>query len=319
MAASGDDSESGIMVYPQLPVPVQRRAEPSEPRRGEPRRKRPTDWRLISVAVFALAAGGTGAWLLRPMIAPDARIAASAARAHDAEAAAGAQKDRADGLEKSLETTAKARRDAEARLGGAEAAQAELAGKTAAEASQRQAAEAAQAKLKAAVDRSVGAVTIEGAEVHVRIADRIVWKPNDDALTDRGKLALARIAAVLKDLPDRVIWVQGHTDDQPVPLPRAPAAAPASPAVPAGPAGKKGARPAAVVVPPAPVVRFPTSWELSGARALSVVRYFQDVAKLEPARLTALAFGQYAPVSKTDRAANRRLEIVLAARHPPAK
>jgi chemotaxis protein MotB len=66
------------------------------------------------------------------------------------------------------------------------------------------------------------------------------------------------------------------------------------------------------------VIRFPTNWELSAARALSVVRYFQDVAKLDPTRLAALAFGQYVPVSKTDRSANRRLEIVVAARRPPA-
>jgi chemotaxis protein MotB len=313
MSAS-NESQSGIVVYPQLPVPAARREERKEPRRGEPReprQRKPGRWGLYAVAVLALGAGGAGAWFLRPVIAPDARIAASARRAKDAEAAASAQKDRADALEKSLDATAKAKRDAEAKLGGAEAAQAELAGKTTAEANERKAAEAVVAKLKAAVG-SVGTLTIDGAEVHVRIADRLLWKPNDDALTDRGKAVLLKVAAALKDLPDRLVWVQGHTDDQPVALPKPIAPPPPPPA-------KKGAKPVATALPPAPVVRFPTNWELSAARALGVVRYFQDVARLDPARLAALAFGQYAPVSKKDRGANRRLEIVVAARRPPAE
>jgi flagellar motor protein MotB len=110
---------------------------------------------------------------------------------------------------------------------------------------------------------------------------------------------------VLKDLPDKQVWVQGHTDDTPVALPRPP---------PAPPPPARGARPAPP--PPAPVVRFPTNWELSALRALAVVHYLQDVAKLEPSRLTALAFGQYAPLSKKDRSVNRRIEIVIAAKRP---
>jgi len=311
MTANGDESESGIMVYPQLPVPPPHRGEPRPPpRRG------PLDRRRIAVVAAAVVAGGAGAWFLRPAIAPDARIAAAAQRAHDAGEAASTQKDRADALEKSLDTTAKAKRDAEAKLAVAEAAQAELAGKTAAETGQHQAAEAVQAKLKPAIDKSWGAITLDGAEVHLLIADRVLWKPNDDALTDRGKAVLNKVAAALRDLPDRLVWVQGHTDDQPVALPKAPAP-PRQPV----PQTKKGGKPAVAAPPaaPAPMIRFPTNWELSAARALSVVRYFQDVAKLDPARLAALAFGQYAPVSKTDRSANRRLEIVVAARRPPAR
>ncbi len=309
MTGSGDESESGIMVYPQLPVPPPRRAEPRPP----PRSRR-IDRRRIAVVAAAVVAGGAGAWFLRPAIAPDARIAAAAQRAHDAGEAASTQKDRADALEKSLDTTAKAKRDAEAKLAIAEAAQAELAGKTAAETGQHQAAEAVQAKLKTAIDKSWGAITIDGAEVHLLIADRVLWKPNDDALTDRGKVVLNKVAAALRDLPDKLVWVQGHSDDQPVALPKVPAPPPQP-----VPPTKKGGKPAAIAAAsaaPAPLVRFPTNWELSAARALSVVRYFQDVAKLDPTRLAALAFGQYAPISKADRPANRRLEIVVAARRP---
>src|SRR5262249_41896069 len=58
------------------------------------------------------------------------------------------------------------------------------------------------------------------------------------------------------------------------------------------------------------VLAYITNWELSAARALTVVHYLQDDAKVDPARLAAVAFGQYRPVSK-NRAKNRRIEIVL--------
>jgi flagellar motor protein MotB len=47
-----------------------------------------------------------------------------------------------------------------------------------------------------------------------------------------------------------------------------------------------------------------------------VVRFLQDVGKVDPSQLTAAAFGQYAPISKKDRAANRRIEVVVAAKRP---
>jgi chemotaxis protein MotB len=296
MTANRD--ESGISVYPPLPVPARRRGSPREPTA-----RRSDGGRGWIVVVLALFIGGAAAWFLQPFLAPDARIDLATQRASDAQKAATAQKERADSLEKSLDTTAAARRDAEAKLVVAEAAQLELAGKSADEAGRRKAAEQLQARLTATIDRSWGAVAIERGDVHVQISDRVLWKPNDDALTDRGKAVLGKLAAALKDVPDRPIWVQGHTDDQPVAIPRA---------APAAPPAKKGAAPVA------PVARFPTNWELSAARALAVVHYFQDVAKLDPARLTALAFGQYAPLSK-DRAANRRLEIVVVAKRAAAK
>ena len=288
MSASGDN-ESGILVYPQLPVPRPRRDEPRMSTHRDRRRRRIP---IVAIAVSAIA-GGAGAWFLQPAIAPDPRIATADKRASDAEAAAVAQKTRADTLDKSLDAAANSRRDTEVKLAAAEGAEAELASKIANEAGQRKAAEAVEAKLKP-VAAIAGALVLDGSEVHLRITDRVLFKPNDDALTDRGKIVLGKLAAALKDLPDKQVWVQGHTDDTPVPLPRAP---------PPPPRGAKAPPP-----PPAPVIRFPTNWELSSARALAVVHYLQDVAKLDPSRLAALAFGQYAPFSKKDRAANRRIE-----------
>jgi chemotaxis protein MotB len=300
------EDQSGISVYPRLPVPSarneQQQSRPPSPAR-QPVRRRSGDRRLVAMVAAAAAAGATAAWFLQPALAPDGRIAAAARQASDAQQAAKAQKERAASLESSLDLTAKAKREAEAKLELAEVAQSELAGRQAAEDTARKALEIVQAQLKAATDHAADAIAIDGGEVHLRLAERLMFKPGDDALSDRGKQVLTRLAAALRELPEQQVWIQDHTDE-----------IPAVPPVPPGkPVGKKLGKPAPPVAP-----RFATSWELSSARALAVVHYFQDVTKLEPTRLAALAFGPYAPISKKDRALNRRLEIVVAARKPAA-
>ena len=61
--------------------------------------------------------------------------------------------------------------------------------------------------------------------------------------------------------------------------------------------------------------RFPSNWELSTARAASVVRFLQEKANIKPERLTASGFSFYRPVAPNDtedtRGQNRRIEIVL--------
>jgi chemotaxis protein MotB len=298
-----DDNESGILVYPQLPVPKARR---EEPRMSIQRERRGRRLPIVAIVVSALA-GGAGAWFLQPVVAPDSRIADAARRASEAESAAATQKSRADALDKSLADAASARRDADSKLAAAAGAEAELASHSADAAGQRKAAEVVAAKLRPVIDRSVASIVVESGEVHVRIASGALFKPNDDALIDRGRAMLGKLGAAVKEMPDQQLSVQGHTDDAPVPLPRP---------VPAPPPAR-GARVPAPPPPPAAVVRFPTNWELSSARALAVVHYLQDVTKLEPSRLAALAFGQYAPLSKKDKSVNRRIEIVIAAARQP--
>jgi chemotaxis protein MotB len=62
--------------------------------------------------------------------------------------------------------------------------------------------------------------------------------------------------------------------------------------------------------------RYPSNWELSIARAVSVVKYFVDVGKINPQRLSAVGYGESRPLVPNDgpagRAKNRRVEIVLA-------
>ena len=61
--------------------------------------------------------------------------------------------------------------------------------------------------------------------------------------------------------------------------------------------------------------RFPSNWELSVARAVNVVKYFAEVGKIDPHRLSAVGYGESRPVVANDtasnRAKNRRVEILL--------
>ena len=63
---------------------------------------------------------------------------------------------------------------------------------------------------------------------------------------------------------------------------------------------------------------FADNWELSQARALSVVRFLTDERAVPPHRLAAVGFGEFRPVNPDStaeaRAQNRRIELLLTTR-----
>ena len=191
---------------------------------------------------------------------------------------------------------------------------------------------ALEAKLAEAVGKAGEVTTADGA-VRLELVDQILFPVGEADLTPRGKEVLAKVGAALKDIEDKQVWVQGHTDDQPIII-KKPKAKPEPAKKPAPVKAVKGKKaPEPKVDPKADkadkaekaedkadetndaVIPFVTNWELSAARALTVVHYLQDEAKIDPTRLAAVAFSQYRPVSK-NRAKNRRIEIVL---YPRAK
>jgi chemotaxis protein MotB len=121
----------------------------------------------------------------------------------------------------------------------------------------------------------------DGNLQRVSFADRVLFDSGDDLLKPTGRALLVRLAAVLRSHQSsyRSIRVEGHTDDQPI-----------------------------------RTVRFPSNWELSSARATSVVRLFQACG-IPAKRLTAAGRGEFHPVGSNEtalgRALNRRIEIVL--------
>lgn len=286
-----DATDSGVAVYPPLQIPKRRDSAPRVPRRARA-------WKAIALALLGAALSGVvGGVLLRPYVMPDPRLEPLEARLAEGATALAAEQARAVQLAKDLEAATGAKRDIEQRLTVASKAEAKLADTTTATAQRAKALEATQKKLVAAM-KGAATVSVAGGEVRLSIeSSRLFAK--DDALSERGKQLLARIGGALKDLSDRVS-VEGHTDDTPPPTPRAPAPT----------AAKRGAKPPPPAAPPPP--RFATNWELSTGRALAVVRYLQDSAKLDPARLSATGFGAHRPLAGRDKAANRRIEIAVA-------
>lgn len=142
---------------------------------------------------------------------------------------------------------------------------------------------ALEKKLAAAVGDG-GSVTRDGEEIRLELVDKVLFKLGEAELTPRGEFVLYNVGEALQGVPDKQIWVQGHTDDTPI-------------------------KPAKGVVP-----RFASNWELSAARALTVVHYLEEEARLDPRRLAAVAFGQHRPASRV-KAKNRRIEIVLYPKH----
>jgi chemotaxis protein MotB len=190
---------------------------------------------------------------------------------------------------------------------------------------------ALQAKLAEAVGQNGEVTTADGA-IKLELVDQILFPTGEADLTQNGEDVLGKVGAALKEIGDKQIWVQGHTDDQPI-VPRKPKPIDAKAKLAKAKLDPKSGKPVKLDPKVAAkdakdakdpkakpdtndaVLPFVTNWELSAARALTVVHYLQDDAKLDPSRLAAVAFGQYRPVSKV-KAKNRRIEIVL---YPRAK
>jgi chemotaxis protein MotB len=120
----------------------------------------------------------------------------------------------------------------------------------------------------------------------VEVAEQLFFDSGRATLKESGKALLKKVGEALKGYDDKVIRVVGHTDNVPI--------------------GK------------AMQAQFPSNWDLSAARATTVVR-FLEAAGVPPERLLASGRGEYSPVAPNDdaegRRKNRRIEITLVDRH----
>jgi chemotaxis protein MotB len=116
-------------------------------------------------------------------------------------------------------------------------------------------------------------------QLTVRALDQILFDSGSAEIKARGKQVLAGLADQIKKIEAHTVRVDGHTDDRPISN-----------------------------------ARFPSNWELSSARAVTVVRFFADKG-IPPDRLSVGAFGPFQPIadngSAEGRKRNRRIEIVL--------
>lgn len=135
---------------------------------------------------------------------------------------------------------------------------------------------------------SAGRIEIERLRVglQVNVSDEILFPSGTATLNRQGRDVLARVAKQLV-ATNHAIEVRGHTDNL-------------------GIRGKLAER-------------YPSNWELAGARAASVVRLFQENG-IAGERLSAVSKGEFDPLASNDTAEdrwrNRRIEIRLVPRAP---
>ena len=122
-------------------------------------------------------------------------------------------------------------------------------------------------------------------------SSEVLFQAGSSDLSIDGKKEISNVTEILgsimKDIPENIDWVirvDGHTDNTPL----------------------------------SGTGEFKDNWELSQARALSVVQYMIRDLNFSGSRLAANGFGEYQPINNADtpeaRAQNRRIEIKLTER-----
>jgi len=140
-------------------------------------------------------------------------------------------------------------------------------------------------KMKSEIEDGQVTITELQGRLTVNMVDAILFDSGRADIKPEGRKVLQKVAEVIGQVEDKAIRVEGHTDN--------------------------------VKVGGALARAFPSNWELSAARAINVARYLQRLG-VDPALLSAAAYGEHRPVSENDtaegRTKNRRIEIVLVPR-----
>ena len=117
----------------------------------------------------------------------------------------------------------------------------------------------------------------------INMVDRVLFDSGQSKVKPSGLKVLKQVSDILKNVTDKQIRIEGHTDNVPIGV------------------RLKG--------------RFQTNWELSTARATSVVRYLIEEGGVDRASLLAVGYADTKPIASNDteegRTANRRIEIAL--------
>ncbi len=134
-------------------------------------------------------------------------------------------------------------------------------------------------RLKTMIDGGQLTVSIEQGRIVINLPNNVLYKSGSANLNPEGEEALTQIALVLSQFSDRRFQIEGHTDNKPI----------------------KSAR-------------FPSNWELSTSRALTVVHLLTDL-DVVPENISAAGFGEFRPRADNEteegRQLNRRIEIIM--------
>jgi len=124
-------------------------------------------------------------------------------------------------------------------------------------------------------------VEVRNGKVYVSMSDKLLFKSGSAAIESKGLDAIKVLADVLGKNTEIDILVEGHTDNIPI-----------------------------------KTAIYHDNWDLSVARAISIVRILTDEYRIAPTRLTASGKGEFSPRASNStpegRASNRRTEIILS-------
>ena len=116
-------------------------------------------------------------------------------------------------------------------------------------------------------------------QVVLRLKDKLLFESSEARLTGEAYGILAKIGHLIEEIGVPV-EIQGHTDNRPI---------------------RNG--------------RFPSNWELSTARAISVLRYLSRTSGVSGHLLSATGYAEFKPLvpnnDDADRARNRRVDLVF--------
>lgn len=124
-------------------------------------------------------------------------------------------------------------------------------------------------------------ITEDERGVILQLKDSILFETGEAELKPQSKDVLNKINTLIKSLPNAIV-VEGHTDNVPIHN-----------------------------------SEYDSNWDLSTARAVTVVRYFIEEKKENPSRFSAAGYGEYRPIvannSNENRSKNRRVNILIVA------
>jgi len=124
-------------------------------------------------------------------------------------------------------------------------------------------------------------VYTKDGNVYVSLQEKLLFKSGSDVVDPKGKEALKTLAQVLNSTKDITVLIEGHTDNVPI-----------------------------------KTKLFKDNWDLSTARATSIVRILTTDNGFDSNRITATGRSEFHPVKPNDtvegRAANRRTEVILS-------
>lgn len=140
-------------------------------------------------------------------------------------------------------------------------------------------------RVKEFIEKNNMEATVEIREdtrgIIIQLRDNVLFESGSASIKNGSKDILEKISVLVSTFPNDIV-VEGHTDNVPISN-----------------------------------YKYESNWELSTARAVSVLRFFVETKKQNPLRFTAAGYGEFRPVAPNDsdsgRAMNRRVNILIVA------